>query len=69
MLVRFIVENLARGRKKHAWVSFGITLYKDIQRDLQDPGLGTHVAQKCYNLGKFKLQESIVVDKGVIFTA
>ena len=68
-LAGFVVENISRGRKKHVWVSVSADLYEDAKRDLRDLGLGSsYVSKKCYNLSKFKAQEPIDVDEGVMFT-
>jgi len=51
-LAGFVVENLARGRKKHVWISVSSDLYEDAKRDLRDLGLGSYADTHCYNLGK-----------------
>ena len=51
-LAGFVVENIARGRKKHVWISVSSDLYEDAKRDLRDLGMGSYAENKCYNLGK-----------------
>ena len=51
-LAGFVVENIARGRKRHVWVSVSSDLYEDAKRDLNDLGLETYAQQNCFNLGK-----------------
>lgn len=51
-LAGFVVENIARGRKKHVWVSVSSDLYEDAKRDLSDLGLHDYAEKNCYNLGK-----------------
>ena len=51
-LAGFVVENIARGRKKHVWISVSSDLYKDAKRDLSDLGMGSYADRHCYNLGK-----------------
>jgi hypothetical protein len=46
------VENIARGRKRHVWVSVSSDLYEDAKRDLSDLGLETYAQENCFNLGK-----------------
>ena len=47
-----MVENIARGRTKHVWVSVSSDLYEDAKRDLSDLGLETYAQENCFNLGK-----------------
>ncbi len=51
-LAGFVVENIARGRNKHVWVSVSSDLYEDAKRDLSDLGLESYAEEKCFNLGK-----------------
>lgn len=51
-LAGFVVENIARGRKKHIWISVSSDLYEDAKRDLSDLGLSDYAEKKCFNLGK-----------------
>jgi len=51
-LAGFVVENIARGRKKHVWISVSSDLYEDAKRDLRDLGMGSYAERNCYNLGK-----------------
>jgi len=51
-LAGFVVENIARGRKKHVWVSVSSDLYEDAKRDIRDLGMGSYAENNCYNLGK-----------------
>ena len=51
-LAGFVIENLARGRKRHVWISVSSDLYEDAKRDLRDLGLGDYAETNCYNLGK-----------------
>eukprot|EP00984_Skeletonema_dohrnii_P005973 scaffold2118_cov125-Skeletonema_dohrnii-CCMP3373.AAC.2 len=51
-LAGFVVENIARGRNKHVWVSVSSDLYEDAKRDLSDLGMETYAEQNCFNLGK-----------------
>lgn len=51
-LAGFVIENLARGRKRHVWISVSADLYEDAKRDLRDLGLGSYAETHCYNLGK-----------------
>jgi len=51
-LAGFVVENIARGRKKHVWISVSSDLYEDAKRDLRDLGMGSYAENNCYNLGK-----------------
>jgi len=67
-LAAFVVENISRGRKKHVWISVSADLYEDAKRDLGDLGLGKYASKKCFNLSKFKSQEKIDCDEGVMFT-
>jgi hypothetical protein len=67
-LAGFIVENIARGRKKHVWISVSSDLYEDAKRDLSDLGLTTYANKHCYNLGKLPygdLEETC--SEGVMF--
>lgn len=67
-LAGFVVENISRGRKKHIWVSVSSDLYEDAKRDLSDLGLDKYASKKCYNLGKYKAQDAIKQEEGVVFT-
>ena len=51
-LAGFVVENIARGRKKHIWISVSGDLYEDAKRDLSDLGLADYAEKNCFNLGK-----------------
>jgi hypothetical protein len=51
-LAGFVVENIARGRKKHIWISVSSDLYEDAKRDLSDLGLSDYAEKNCFNLGK-----------------
>ena len=51
-LAGFVAENLARGRRKHVWISVSADLYQDAKRDLRDLGMGAYADKHCYNLGK-----------------
>jgi len=51
-LAGFVVENIARGRTKHVWISVSSDLYEDAKRDLSDLGLETYAQENCFNLGK-----------------
>eukprot|EP00985_Skeletonema_marinoi_P001893 scaffold767_cov144-Skeletonema_marinoi.AAC.11 len=51
-LAGFVIENLARGRNRHVWISVSSDLYEDAKRDLRDLGLGDYADTHCYNLGK-----------------
>lgn len=51
-LAGFVVENIARGRKKHIWISVSGDLYEDAKRDLSDLGLVDYAEKNCFNLGK-----------------
>ena len=51
-LAGFVVENIARGRKKHVWISVSSDLYEDAKRDLSDLGLAEYAEKRCFNLGK-----------------
>ena len=51
-LAGFVIENLARGRNRHVWISVSADLYEDAKRDLRDLGLGSYADSNCYNLGK-----------------
>lgn len=51
-LAGFAVENIARGRKRHVWISVSSDLYEDAKRDLSDLGLTDYAENNCYNLGK-----------------
>ena len=67
-LAGFVVENIARGRKKHVWISVSSDLYEDAKRDLSDLGLTTYANKHCYNLGKLPygdLEETC--SEGVMF--
>jgi len=67
-LAGFVVENIARGRKKHVWISVSSDLYEDAKRDLSDLGLTTYANKHCYNLGKLPygdLEE--MCSEGVMF--
>ena len=67
-LAGFVVENIARGRKKHVWISVSSDLYEDAKRDLSDLGLSTYANKHCYNLGKLPygdLEETC--SEGVMF--
>lgn len=58
-LAGFVVENIARGRKKHVWISVSNDLYEDAKRDLRDLGLSEFAENNCFNLGKLPY-ESLV---------
>ena len=58
-LAGFVVENISRGRKKHVWISVSNDLYQDALRDLQDLGMGKMYTKTCFNLSKFKVQDTI----------
>jgi len=66
-LAGFVVENISRGRKKHVWISVSNDLYQDALRDLQDLGMGKMYTKTCFNLSKFKVQDTINCDEGIIF--
>lgn len=51
-LAGFVVENIARGRKRHVWISVSSDLYEDAKRDLCDLGLDSYADENCFNLGK-----------------
>ncbi|KAL7553446.1 hypothetical protein ACHAWF_017186 [Thalassiosira exigua] len=51
-LAGFVAENIARGRKRHVWISVSSDLYEDAKRDLRDLGMASYAENKCYNLGK-----------------
>jgi hypothetical protein len=51
-LAGFVVENIARGRKKHVWISVSSDLYEDAKRDLSDLGLDAYADEHCFNLSK-----------------
>ena len=59
-LAGFVVENIARGRKKHCWVSVSVDLYEDAKRDLRDLGLGNYAEEKCHNLKSVNYDERFV---------
>lgn len=58
-LAGFVVENVARGRKKHCWVSVSVDLYEDAKRDL-DLGLGNYAEEKCHNLKSVNYEERFI---------
>mmetsp|Transcript_18695 Transcript_18695/g.40471 ORF Transcript_18695/g.40471 Transcript_18695/m.40471 type:complete len:1753 (+) Transcript_18695:126-5384(+) len=66
-LAGFVVENIARGRKKHVWVSVSSDLYEDAKRDLGDLGLGSYADKNCYNLGKLPYGSLDDYEEGVLF--
>ena len=51
-LAGFVVENIARGRKKHVWIPVSSDLYEDAKRDLSDLGLDAYADEHCFNLSK-----------------
>ena len=59
-LAGFVVENIARGRKKHCWVSVSVDLYEDAKRDLRDLGLGNYAEEKCHNLKSVSYEERFI---------
>lgn len=63
----FVVEQLARGRKKHVWISVSADLYEDAKRDLSDLGFGKWAKKHCLNLSKFKATDEIDRDEGLLF--
>mmetsp|Transcript_22735 Transcript_22735/g.41710 ORF Transcript_22735/g.41710 Transcript_22735/m.41710 type:complete len:180 (+) Transcript_22735:1204-1743(+) len=67
-LVGFAIENIARGQKKHVWISVSSDLYEDAKRDLCDLGLETYADASCYNLGKLAYGSLEKYEEGVIFT-
>jgi hypothetical protein len=66
-LAGFVVENIARGRKKHVWISVSSDLYEDAKRDLSDLGLTTYANKHCYNLGKLPGDLEETCSEGVMF--
>ncbi|KAL7542501.1 hypothetical protein ACHAXR_011829 [Thalassiosira sp. AJA248-18] len=66
-LAGFVVENIARGRKKHVWISVSSDLYEDAKRDLHDLGLDDYATDRCYNLGKLPYGTLDKYDEGVMF--
>ena len=63
-LAGFVVENIARGRKKHVWISVSSNLYEDAKRDLTDLGLGDYAEKQLMNrkqlIGMTKQQLTII---------
>ena len=51
-LAGFVVKNIARGWKKHVWISVSSDLNEDAKRDLRDLGMGAYAENNCFNLGK-----------------
>lgn len=66
-LAGFAVENIARGRKKHVWISVSSDLYGDAKRDLCDLGLETYADASCYNLCKLPYGSLEKYKEGVMF--
>lgn len=63
-LAGFVVENIARGRTKHVWVSVSSDLYEDAKRDLSDLGLEAYAENNCFNLGKLPYGSLLPKGKG-----
>mmetsp|Transcript_7268 Transcript_7268/g.11437 ORF Transcript_7268/g.11437 Transcript_7268/m.11437 type:complete len:1695 (-) Transcript_7268:113-5197(-) len=63
-LAGFVVENIARGRTKHVWVSVSSDLYEDAKRDLSDLGLESYAENNCFNLGKLPYGSLLPKGKG-----
>jgi len=66
-LAGFVVENIARGRKKHIWISVSSDLYEDAKRDLSDLGLSEYAKTNCLNLSKLPYGSLDKYDQGVMF--
>eukprot|EP00959_Pyramimonas_sp_CCMP1952_P041070 858556-Pyramimonas_sp.AAC.2 len=47
-----IIDNMARGRKKHVWVSTSSDLHHDAERDMRDIGCQANVINNCHSLDK-----------------
>lgn len=45
-------DNLARGRKKHVWLSTSSDLHHDAERDMGDLGVYVNVINNCQMLDK-----------------
>ena len=43
---------MARGRKKHVWVSTSSDLHHDAERDMRDIGCQANVINNCHSLDK-----------------
>jgi len=63
-LAGFALENIARGRTKHVWVSVSKDLYDDAKRDLRDLGLAEYARKKCHLLGSTNINK---FEDGMIF--
>lgn len=60
-----MLDNVARGRKKHVWVSTSTDLLNDAQRDIRDLGmLGVRVIDGPQELDKSRATPT----EGVLFT-
>lgn len=66
-LAGFVAENIARGRKKHVWISVSHDLYEDAKRDLSDLGMGAYADARCHDLGKLPYGSLDQYEEGVMF--
>lgn len=66
-LAGFVLENIARGRTRHIWVSVSADLFDDAKRDLSDLGLSHYARNKCHLLGNLPYSP-IKIGNGLIFT-
>lgn len=60
-----ILDNFNKGRKKAVWISLSQKLYQDAKRDAQSLGMDI---SKIYNLGKYKMDEDIKLEEGIMYT-